>query len=95
MFPELPPEVRRIAFREVSRVRKPGGRLVLVDSLQVGDDPEYDGLLELFPQGFHEPYSTTYITEDFRAIANDCGLVHARDSKAFLSKVMVFDKLGA
>ena len=41
---------------EFARVLKPGGRLVLVDSLQHGDEPDYDGLLELFPQSFHEPY---------------------------------------
>jgi hypothetical protein len=29
-------------------VLKPGGRLVLVDSLQRGDQPDYEGLLELF-----------------------------------------------
>ena len=34
MFHELPPEVRRTIFGECARVLKPGGRLVLVDSLQ-------------------------------------------------------------
>ena len=56
MFHELPPRVRRIVFRECARVLKPGGRLVLVDSLQRGDQPDYEGLLELFPQNYHEPY---------------------------------------
>jgi ubiquinone/menaquinone biosynthesis C-methylase UbiE len=51
MFHELPPKVRRIVFRELARVLKRGGRLVLVDSLQIGDEPDYDGMLELFPQG--------------------------------------------
>ena len=92
MFHELPPKVRRIVFREFARVLKPGGRLVLVDSLQHGDDPDYEGLLELFPQNFHEPYFTSYINEDFGAIARACGLAHTRHINAFVSKVMVFDK---
>jgi ubiquinone/menaquinone biosynthesis C-methylase UbiE len=92
MFHELPPEVRRAVFREFARVLKPGGRLVLVDSIQRGDEPDYDGLLELFPQSFHEPYYTSYIEEDFGAIGRDCGLTHIRDVNAFVSKVMVFDK---
>lgn len=92
MLHELPPKVRRVVFREFARVLKPGGRLVLVDSLQRGDEPDYEGLLELFPQNFHEPYYTSYIQEDFAAIGRACGLTHTRDVNAFVSKVMVFDK---
>jgi ubiquinone/menaquinone biosynthesis C-methylase UbiE len=92
MFHELPPNVRRIVFREFARVLKPGGRVVLVDSLQHRDEPDYEGLLELFPQSFHEPYYTSYIEEDFGAIGKACGLTHTRDINAFISKVMVFDK---
>jgi ubiquinone/menaquinone biosynthesis C-methylase UbiE len=44
VFHELPPKVRRIVFRECARVVKPGGRFALVDSLQHGDQPDYDGL---------------------------------------------------
>jgi ubiquinone/menaquinone biosynthesis C-methylase UbiE len=43
LFYELPPKVRRIVFRECARVLKPGRRLVLVDSLKRGDEPDYDG----------------------------------------------------
>jgi ubiquinone/menaquinone biosynthesis C-methylase UbiE len=92
VFHELPPKVRRIVFRECARVLKPGGRLVLVDSLQCGDQPNYEGLLELFPQNYHEPYYRIYTKEDFRALATACGLTHIRDVKAFVSKVMAFDK---
>jgi ubiquinone/menaquinone biosynthesis C-methylase UbiE len=92
VFHELPPKVRRIVFRECARVLKPGGRLVLVDSLQRGDQPDYEGLLELFPQNYHEPYYRSYTKEDFRGLAASCGLTHIRDLKAFVSKVMVFDK---
>jgi ubiquinone/menaquinone biosynthesis C-methylase UbiE len=92
MFHELPPKIRRSVVNECARVLKPGGRFVLVDSLQHGDEPDYDGLLENFPQNYHEPYYRNYLKEDFSAIAKDCGLIHVRDTKAFISKVMVFDK---
>jgi ubiquinone/menaquinone biosynthesis C-methylase UbiE len=92
MFHELPPKVRRTIFGEFARVLKRGGRLVLVDSLQLGDEPDYDGMLELFPQSYHEPYYAGYLAEDFGAIATSCGLAHVRDVNAFVSKVMVFDK---
>jgi hypothetical protein len=63
-----------------------------VDSLQIGDEPDYDGMLELFPQSYHEPYYRSYLKEDFGSIAADCGLTHIADVNAFVSKVMVFDK---
>ncbi len=92
MFHELPPKVRRIMFREFARVLKPGGRLVVADSLQRGDKFEYDGLLDLFPQNFHEPYYAGYVDEDFGAMAQSCGLTHTSDVTAFVAKMMVFDK---
>jgi ubiquinone/menaquinone biosynthesis C-methylase UbiE len=91
-FHELPPKVRRSMFREFARVLKRGGRLVVLDSLQTGDRPEYDGMLERFPQNFHEPYYASYLREDFRELARACGLAHRHDVNAFISKVMVFDK---
>jgi ubiquinone/menaquinone biosynthesis C-methylase UbiE len=95
LFHELPSKVRRIVIRECARVLKPGGRLVLLDSLQRGDEPNYEGLLDLFPQNYHEPYYRSYIKEDFSALAASSGLTHIRDVKAFVSKVMVFDKPAA
>jgi ubiquinone/menaquinone biosynthesis C-methylase UbiE len=92
MLHELPSEVRRTVIGEAARVLKPGGRLILMDSLQRGDEPEYDEMLERFPQRYHEPYYQSYVSEDFPEIARRCGLAHQRDTKAFVSKVMVFDK---
>jgi ubiquinone/menaquinone biosynthesis C-methylase UbiE len=92
VFHELPPEVRRIVFGECARVLKPGGRFVLLDSLQLGDRSEYDGLLELFPQNYHEPFYSTYISENFEEMADASGLTNVRSFNAFVAKVMVFDK---
>jgi ubiquinone/menaquinone biosynthesis C-methylase UbiE len=93
LFHELPPKIRRITLRECARVLKPGGRLVLLDSLQHGDQPDYEGLLELFPRSYHEPYYSSYIKEDLASLASECGLKFVRSAAFFLAKVMVFDKL--
>jgi hypothetical protein len=65
---------------------------VLIDSLQRGDRPDYEGMLELFEQSYHEPYYESYTREDFCALAAQCGLKYIRTINAFVSKVMVFDK---
>jgi len=90
LFHELPPKIRRAVAREVRRVLKPGGLFVLVDSLQRGDTPGYDGLLERFPEGFHEPYYKGYIDEDLPALFAEAGMDHLSSETAWLSKVVAF-----
>ena len=43
------------------RVLKPGGTFILVNSLQIGDEPDYDSLLDWFPVAFHEPFYESYL----------------------------------
>lgn len=92
LFHELPPKVRRQVAGEIARVLKPGGLFVLVDSIQSGEHAAYDGLLELFPVGFHEPYFTGYLAEDLRALFGDAGLAMVSRQRAFLSTVAAFRK---
>ncbi len=92
LYHELPPEVRRTVSAEIARVLKPGGIYVFIDSLQWGDKPGYDGMLEAFPVRFHEPYYESYLAEDLPAIFAACGLNDPQTSLSFLSKVVVSRK---
>jgi len=92
LYHELPQEVRRKITAEIARVLKPGGIYVFIDSLQWGDKPDYDGMLEAFPVRFHEPYYENYLGDDLPAQFAACGLAHLQTSLAFLSKVVVSRK---
>ena len=92
LYHELPSEVRRKVTEEIARVLKPGGIYVFIDSLQWGDKPDYDGMLEVFPKRFHEPYYESYLAEDLPALMTASGLAHEQTSLAFLSKVVVSRK---
>lgn len=88
LFHELPGEVRGRVVAEIARVLKPGGLFVMVDSLQMGDRPGWDGLLEAFPVRFHEPYYAHYVTDDLDALFARAGLEPVETATAFLSKVV-------
>ena len=90
---ELPKEIRAQALAEMARVLKPGGMVVIVDSLQKGDRPEWDGLLDLFPHYFHEPYYADYVTGSLEAWCATAGLVPVSNESAFLSKVLAFTRV--
>ncbi len=87
LYHELPGEVRRRVTAEIARVLKPGGLFVVIDSLQMGDRPGWDGLIEAFPVRFHEPYYAHYATDDLDAMFTDAGLAPVTTALAFLSKV--------
>jgi ubiquinone/menaquinone biosynthesis C-methylase UbiE len=89
LYHELPPDVRRQVTVETARVLKPGGLFVFIDSLQMGDKPGWDGLLEAFPHRFHEPYYRHFVTDDLDGMFAAAGLEADMTSTPFLSKLMV------
>lgn len=89
---ELPADVRLAALKEMARVLKPDGLAVIVDSIQKGDHPDWDGLLDLFPHYFHEPYYAEYSAGNLEAWAADAGLRTVATERAFLSKIAAFSK---
>jgi ubiquinone/menaquinone biosynthesis C-methylase UbiE len=92
LFHELPRKVRAAAAAEMARVLKPDGILVFVETVQKGDRPDYDGLLELFPIGFHEPYYADYVSQDLDELFTGAGLEIVETTLAFMSKVVVLRK---
>ena len=92
---ELPPDVRAAALKEMARAVKPDGLVVIVDSIQKGDQPTWDGLLDLFPHYFHEPYYADYVTGSLEAWAADAGLPPIATERAFLSNVVAFSTKSA
>jgi len=90
LFHELPPKVRAAVAKEIARVLKPGGLFILADTIQYGDAPEFDGLIDAFPELLHEPYYKTYAQTDLVKLFG--GLKHASDDIAYLTKISVFEK---
>jgi ubiquinone/menaquinone biosynthesis C-methylase UbiE len=92
LFHELPPKVRRTVAAEIARLIKPGGVLILTDTIQYGDEPGFDILLENFPRGFHEPYYDSYCRADLDDLFADAGLEPGGEVVSFLTKARVFVK---
>jgi ubiquinone/menaquinone biosynthesis C-methylase UbiE len=86
---ELPPAARRQVASEIRRVLKAGGVLILVDSLQLGDEPDYDATLEWFPVAFHEPYYAGYLKADLDRLMAP-GLSPLDRVPAYFSKVLTY-----
>jgi ubiquinone/menaquinone biosynthesis C-methylase UbiE len=92
LFHELPPKVRAAVAAEIVRVLKPGGLFVLTDSVQPRDNPEFEALMEFFPQAFHEPYYESYLAWRAEEEFGRLGLTPRETIPAFLSTIRVFEK---
>ena len=92
LFHELPKAIRRCVVAEIFRVLKPGGRLFFLDSIQIGDRPNYDSLLEHFPVIFHEPYYLDFIRSDLSNLFTGLGLNLLKSEIAFFCKLITLGK---
>jgi len=81
MFHELPRNARRNVVREMFRVVRPGGLVVIEDSAQVSESPELASVLRGFPRDFHEPFYEDYLEDDLGALLAQVGFdVQATES---------------
>ncbi len=92
LFHELPRNARRRVLREMARVLKPGGLLVIEDSAQYAEASEIAFFLDRFPEDFHEPFYRDYLKDDLRLPIEQAGLVVTDVVPTFVAKVVVAQK---
>eukprot|EP01024_Parvocaulis_polyphysoides_P051197 TRINITY_DN5028_c1_g1_i2.p1 TRINITY_DN5028_c1_g1~~TRINITY_DN5028_c1_g1_i2.p1 ORF type:complete len:359 (+),score=23.96 TRINITY_DN5028_c1_g1_i2:146-1078(+) len=73
LFHEIPLDVRNQVMKEFARVLRPGGILILADSIQLGDRPAMDNSIGTFGD-FNEPHYRSYIEYDFGKAFKEVGL---------------------
>jgi len=88
LFHELPRNARRKVWSELRRVLRPGGCLVIEDSLQPKDAGELAIFLERFPEDMHEPFYRDYLRDDLAEGLAEAGFHVRGTERAFLSKVV-------
>jgi ubiquinone/menaquinone biosynthesis C-methylase UbiE len=89
MFHELPRNARRNVVREMLRVVRPGGLVVLEDSAQVSESPELAAVLHGFPREFHEPFYADYLEDDLGALLAEVGFDVRSTEPQLVAKVVV------
>lgn len=87
LFHELPLEVRRDILKESLRLLKPGGLLVCIDSVQLGDSEAFDPILKDFPRDYHEPFYHNYISTPLETLLKQSGFTQIKSEVGFSSKV--------
>lgn len=89
LFHELPKSARRRVYREMFRVLRPGGLLVIEDSAQLSESGEIQTLLERFPADLHEPFYQDYLRDDLEVGLEEAGFAIESVEPTFVSKVVV------
>ena len=84
---ELPGEARQNVLNEAYRLLDPGGTLVLADSVQLADSPQFDVAMENFRRVFHEPYYPDYIRDDLEARLQGAGFEAISGASHFMTRV--------
>ena len=89
LFHELPARARRNVVRELHRVVRPGGLVVIEDSAQLADSPEIATALREFPREFHEPFYANYLDDDLAVIFDQAGFGVESVEPHLVAKVLV------
>lgn len=88
LFHELPEKIRIKVLNESFRVLRSEGFFGLVDSIQKGDKPKFDVLLDEFPKDFHEPFYRNYIHTPMEDLIQSLTASTCNIADGFFSKVV-------
>src|SRR5690606_33632682 len=90
LFHELPRNARRRVWKEMFRVLRPGGLLVVMDSVQNVDARDLAFFMQRFDQEMHEPFYRDYVGDDLAAGLAEHGFEVSEPARAaWLSKMVV------
>tara|TARA_Y100001968_G_scaffold318055_1_gene347786 strand:- start:1092 stop:2156 length:1065 start_codon:yes stop_codon:yes gene_type:complete len=84
---ELPREARQNVLNECFRIIKPGGKLILADSIQISDSPKFITIMESFHKIFHEPFYYDYIKDDIDSRIKEAGFKEISAKSYFMTRV--------
>ena len=84
---EMPGDARQNVIDECFRVLEPGGVLVLADSVQLADSPQFETAMDNFRRVFHEPYYRDYIGDDIEARLTAAGFGGIRATSHLMTRV--------
>ncbi|MCX4246942.1 class I SAM-dependent methyltransferase [Paraliomyxa miuraensis] len=88
LFHELPRNARRRVFAEMYRVLRPGGCLVIEDSIQSNDTGGLDTFMARFSAEMHEPFYREYLGDELGCALAEAGFEVDGNERMFLSKVV-------
>ncbi len=92
LFHELPRNARRKVAREMLRVLRPGGLLVVEDSAQLSESAAIEPALRNFPREFHEPFFNDYLEDDLATMFAELGAAIASSRPHLVAKVVTAHK---
>lgn len=84
---ELPAEARQNVINACFKVLEPGGVLLLADSIQLADSPQFSAAMENFRRVFHEPYYRDYVGDDIEARLHQAGFEAVSAQTHFMTRV--------
>ncbi len=87
LFHELPRDARQNVLSECFRLLEPGGTLVLADSIQIEDSPQFTKIMENFHKIFHEPYYRDYIVDNINFRLEESGFSSITSESHFMTKI--------